>query len=207
MKLFTAIVRNWDDVSKSQNAPQRIRMLHLGFTSFDGTKSASVSGVPVSDCPRIDISLWIPSAWPEVKLKHLEFAIFMGTAFPPHYTPARCIVAERLLFVHVKQRRDRLMRKLWVTHGYVTDALQGNFTRHVFCYQYGTFDPRSERIGLLTDILADGDDGNSGGGWCWQANCRKHNILLTCKQSQFSASHDQQYTLCLKKNKTPNCCP
>jgi len=30
-------------------------MLHRGFTSFDGTKSASVSGVPMSDCPRIDI--------------------------------------------------------------------------------------------------------------------------------------------------------
>jgi len=38
-------------------------MLHRGFTSFDGTKSASVSGVPMSDCPQIDISLWIPSAY------------------------------------------------------------------------------------------------------------------------------------------------
>ena len=53
MKLSTAIVRNWDDVSKSQNAPQRIRMLHRGFTSFDGTKSASVSGIAV----------WLSTNW------------------------------------------------------------------------------------------------------------------------------------------------
>jgi len=38
-------------------------MLHRGFSSFDGNASANVSGVPMSDCPRIDISQWIPSAY------------------------------------------------------------------------------------------------------------------------------------------------